>query len=127
MYYNSIELYSNILPLRWSTQKIHPNALEKDSNALLLLKIHLSMTKNTWSYLSIYICIPFKYITVFSKNRTYFWHILQYQYYTPISFHISPFILHLFVLSLTVVSETVLRSLFYHDVLHLPWHLSLND
>jgi hypothetical protein len=67
----------------------------------LALRIH--------SYVLIYILIPFKYTTIPSKNLIYFWHILQYHYYTPISFHIHPYTLklswnlsipHLFVLSL---------------------------
>jgi hypothetical protein len=89
----------------------------------LPLKIH--------SYVLIYICIPSKYITIPSKyiiipskyitipskNLTYFWHILQYHYYIPISFHILPYTLklswdlsmmHFFVLSQTLFFKTVL-------------------
>jgi hypothetical protein len=73
--------------------------------------------KNTFLCFNIHTYIPSKYITVSSKNLTYFWHILQYHYYTPISFHILPFKLklswdlfipHLFILSLTLFFKTVL-------------------
>jgi hypothetical protein len=75
----------------------------------LPLKIHF--------YVLIYIHIPSKYITIPSKNLTNFWYIIQYHYYTPISFHILPYtlklswnlsILHLFVLLLTLFFKTVL-------------------
>jgi hypothetical protein len=90
----------------------------------LSLKIHC--------YILIYICVPSKYIIEPSKNLTYFWHILQYQYYTPISFHIHPYTLklswdfsipHPFVLSLTLFFKTVLAphystktSMACHDI-----------
>ena len=79
----------------------------------LLLKIHF--------YVLIYIHIPSKYIVVPPKNLTYFWHILQYHYYTPISFHIHSYTLklswdlsipHLFVLSLTLFFKIILA---HHD------------
>jgi hypothetical protein len=91
--------------------------LKKDSNTSVSFKIHLSIIKNTLSYVLIYIRIPSKYIIVPSKNLTYFWHILQYHFYTPISFHIHPYTLklswdlsipHLFVLSRTLFFEIVL-------------------
>jgi hypothetical protein len=90
----------------------------------LSLKIHCYVLK--------YICIPSKYIIVPSKNLTYFWHILQYHCYTPISFHMHPYtlklswdlsILHLFVLSLTISLKIVLvphyftkMSMACHDI-----------
>jgi hypothetical protein len=66
------------------------------------------------SYVLIYIPTRPKYITVPSKNLTYLWHILQYRYYTLISFHILPYTLklswnlsipHLFILSLYYFSK----------------------
>jgi hypothetical protein len=75
-------------------------------------------------YVLIYTCVPSKYIIVPSKNLTYFWHILQYQYYTPISFHIHLYTLklswdlsipHLFVLSLILFFKTVM-SMACHDI-----------
>jgi hypothetical protein len=50
------------------------------------VKIHLSTIKKAFLCFNIY--IPSKYIIVPSKNLTYFWHILQYHYYTLIYFHI---------------------------------------
>ena len=90
----------------------------------LPLKIHY--------YVLIYIHIPSKFIMVPSKNLTYFWHILQYHNYTPISFHIHPYMLklswdlsipHLFQLSLTLFFKTVMAphystkmSMACHDI-----------
>jgi hypothetical protein len=80
---------------------------------LCLLKyIYLPLKRH--SYVFIYTHISSKYITIPSKNLTYFWYILQYHYYTPISFHILPYTLklswnlsipHLFVLSLHYFSK----------------------
>jgi hypothetical protein len=78
----------------------------------LPLKIH--------SYVLIYIHIPSNHITIPSKNLTYFWHVLQYHYYTPISFHILPYtlklswnlsIMHLFVLLLYYFSKLSWRPI----------------
>jgi hypothetical protein len=131
MYYKCIELDWNILPIQWSTLLIHPNALKKDSNTLVSFKIHLSTIK-MHSYILIYILIPSKYITIPSKNLTYFWHILQYHYYTPISFRIRwnwP-ITSLFCTSLschyTIFQNCLGVLLFYQNVLHLPWHVYYN-
>jgi hypothetical protein len=131
MYYKCIELHWNTLPIWWSTLEIHPNALKKDSNTLVSFKIHLFIIKNTLICFNIH-TYTFKYIIVPSKNLTYFWHILQYHYYTPISFHIHPYMLklswdlfipHLFILSLTLFFKTVLvphystkMSMACHDI-----------
>jgi hypothetical protein len=93
----------------------------------LSLKIHC--------YILIYIHIPSKYIIVPSKNLTYFWHILQYHYYTPISFHISIYVetvmRPLYSAPFCLVTNTIFQnclgaSLFYQDVDGLPWHLCWN-
>jgi hypothetical protein len=72
----------------------------------LPLKIH--------SYVLIYICIPSKYIILPSKNLTYFLHVLQYHYYTPISFHIcwncpKTSIFYTFCFVTTLYFKTVLK------------------
>jgi hypothetical protein len=121
MYYKCIELCWNTPPIQRASLKIH----------LFIIKIHY--------YVLIYIFItskyrilPSKYMIVPSKNLTYCSHILQYQYYTHISFHIHLHTLrlswnlsipHLLVLSLTLHLKTVMvsrytmkMSLAYHDV-----------
>jgi hypothetical protein len=99
IYYQYDEVHYKYIQILW--------CLLKYKN--VSLKIHC--------YVLIYICIPSNYIIVPSKNLTYFWHILQYHYYTPISFHIRPYMLklswdlsipHLFVLSLTLFFKTVM-------------------
>jgi hypothetical protein len=85
------------------------------------------------SYILIYICIrskyiiiPSKYIIIPSKNLTYFWHILQYHYYTPISFHILPYSLKLSwnltsrSCHFTIFQNCHGASLFYQNVVALP-------
>jgi phage shock protein PspC (stress-responsive transcriptional regulator) len=81
----------------------------------LLKYIYLSLKIHC--YIWIYIHIPSKYVIVPSKNLTYFLHILQYHYYTPVSFYIYPYtlklswdlsILQLFVLLLTLFFKTVM-------------------
>jgi hypothetical protein len=81
IHYQYDEVYYKYTQMHW----------KKDLNTLVSFKIHLSIIKNTLSSVLIYIHIPFKYITIPSKNLTYFWYILQYHYYTPISFHILPY------------------------------------
>jgi hypothetical protein len=83
-YYQYNEVHYKYIQMHWKNIQILCCLLKY---IYLPLKIH--------SYVLIYIHIPSKYITVPSKyiivpskNLTNFWHILQYHYYTPISFHI---------------------------------------
>jgi hypothetical protein len=121
IHYQYNEVYYKYTQMHWKKIQILWCLLKY---IYLSLKIHY--------YVLIYIRIPSKYIMVPSKNLTYFWHILQYHYYIPISFHIHPYTLklswdlsipHLFVLSLTLFFKTVMAphystkmSMACHDI-----------
>jgi hypothetical protein len=89
----------------------------------LPLKIH--------SYVMVYICIPSKYITIPSKNLIYFWHILQYHYYTSISFHILLYTLklswNLFIPHFSVLSLHCFSKLSWGLIILPKYHCTCHD
>jgi hypothetical protein len=119
IHYQYDEVHHKYIQMHWKKIQIHWCLLKY---IYLSLKIHY--------YVLIYIRVPSKYVP--SKNLTYFWHILQYQYYTPISFHIHPYMLklswdlsipHIFVLPLTLFFKIVMAphystkmSMACHDI-----------
>jgi hypothetical protein len=128
IYYQYNEVYYKYTQMHWKYIQILWCLFKY---IYLLLRIH--------SYILICILIPSKYITTPSKILTYFWHILQYHYYTPISFHIHPYtsiyveivFKSLYSAPFCLVTTLFLQnchgaSLFYQDDMHLPWHLCWN-
>jgi hypothetical protein len=99
IYYQYNEVYYKYTQMHWKKIQI-----------LWCLLKYICLSLKIYCYVLIYIGIP-------SKNFTYFWHILQYHYYTPISFHIDLYmlklswnlsILHLFVLSLILFFKIIM-------------------
>jgi hypothetical protein len=109
--------------------------LEKDSNTLVSLKIHLSTIKNTFLCFNIhkytfqihyntfqkpyilltYITIPLLYSNILLYTSIYIETIMKPLYYAP----------------LCLVTKTIFQNchgtlLFYQNVLHLPWHVYWN-
>jgi hypothetical protein len=88
---NYIEIYYQYNEVHYKYTQMYG---EKNLNTLGSLK-YIYLPLKIQSYVLLYIHIPSKYITVPSKNLTYFWHMSQYHYYIPISFHILPYTLKL--------------------------------
>jgi hypothetical protein len=125
----------NYIGIHYQYDEVHYKYIQihwKKIQILWCLLKYIYLSLKTHFYVLIYIRVPSKYVIVPSKNLTYFWHILQYQYYTQISCHIHPYTLklswdlsipHLFVLSLILFFKTILAphysskmSMACHDI-----------
>jgi hypothetical protein len=94
IYYQDNEIHYRYIQMHWKNVQI-----------LWCFKKYIYLRLKIHYYVLIYILIPSKYIIVPSKKLTYFLHILQYHYYTPISFHIrwnyhKTYLFRMFILSL---------------------------
>jgi hypothetical protein len=122
-------LWMHWITLKYTTNTIKytmntPKCIEKHLNTLVSFKIHLSTIKNT------FLCFNTHMYTF--QNLKYFWHILQYHYYTPISFHIHWNYLETSLFRTFLSCHYIIfqncpgTSLFYQNVMHFPWHVYRN-
>jgi hypothetical protein len=120
IHYQYNEVYYKYTQMHWKKIQI-----------LWCLSKYIFLPFKIHSYVLIHIRIPSKYITIPSKNLTYFWHILQLLY-PSIYFHTrwNWFKTSVFCTSLfchyTIFQNCHGASLFYQNVLHLPWHVYWN-